>query len=144
MPTPLILDYSASATIYLPNAIARKLKEHEGKTYGKPWTYYVKYNELRYWDGEGVEQRIEGSLPDSDYKYPEAEEWDDEEPESDDEESSSDEESECEFCGEEDKDDHECIPERRERDNQSHPIESPWCALGRSLCEATTVEVPIT
>jgi hypothetical protein len=113
MPVTLMLAYTCHATIVVPVDLARKLRKNASKKCGEPWTYYVKYNQLRYWDGAGVEHRIEGSVPDSDYKRPDEEEWEGEEPSSDE---SEDCESDCEFCGEEDVDGHECIPERRERD----------------------------
>jgi hypothetical protein len=85
MPTPLVLDYSFSRIINVPNELAKKLKENENAHYGEPWSWYVKWATLYYCDGDKKEHEIEAQDGDADCKHDDGQNWDDPE-ESEDEE----------------------------------------------------------
>jgi hypothetical protein len=87
MPTTLVLYYTASVTVTVPNKIARKLKEQEGvqSCENAAWAFGNKWGNLYYQDEDGKEHEIEGNGGDCDYKRTEQGEWWDEE-ESEDEE----------------------------------------------------------
>ena len=87
MPTTLVLYYTASVTVTVPNKIARKLKEQEGvqNSEDATWAFGNKWGDLYYQDEDGEEHMIEGNGGDCDYKRTEQGEWWDEE-ESEDEE----------------------------------------------------------
>lgn len=106
MPTTLVLYYTASVTVTVPNKIARKLKEQEGvqSCENAAWAFGNKWGALYYQGEDGKEHKIEGDVADCDYKRTEQGEWWDEE-ESEDEEGDQCEEcytkaaTKCEMCG---------------------------------------------
>lgn len=91
MPTTLVLYYTASVTVTVPNKIARKLKEQEGvQSYeNAAWAFGNKWGDLYYQGEDGKEHKIEGNVEECDYKRTEKGEWWDEE-ESEDEEKEED------------------------------------------------------
>ena len=99
MPTTLVLYYTASVTVTVPNKIARKLKEQEGvqNSEDATWAFGNKWGDLYYQDEDGEEHMIEGNGGDCDYKRSEEGEWLDEEESGDEDE----EEDENKYtCGE--------------------------------------------
>ena len=111
MPTTLVLYYTASVTVTVPNKIARKLKEQEGvqSCENAAWAFGNKWGDLYYQGEDGKEHKIEGNVEECDYKRTEQGEWWDEEESEDEEkeEESEDEEKEedgdgfviCSKCG---------------------------------------------
>ena len=93
MPTTLVLYYTASVSVTVPNKIARKLKEQEGvqSFENAAWAFGNKWGDLYYQGEDGKEHKIEGNVEECDYKRTEKGEWLDEE-ESEDEEKEEDEE----------------------------------------------------
>ena len=91
MPTTLVLYYTASVTVTVPNKIARKLKEQEGvqSCENAAWAFGNKWGDLYYQGEDGKEHKIEGNVEECDYKRTEQGEWWDEE-ESEDEEKEED------------------------------------------------------
>jgi hypothetical protein len=75
MPTDLILQYSAYQIITLPNKIAEKLKENKDTEWGKPWSWYVRFTVLFYYDGNGVKHEVDSEDCDTDYKEAEDYTW---------------------------------------------------------------------
>jgi hypothetical protein len=106
MPTTLVLYYTASVTVTVPNKIARKLKEQEGvqSCENATWAFGNKWGDLYYQDEDGEEHMIEGNGGDCDYKRSEEGEWLDEE-------ESGDEEKEEESEDEEKEEDDDVIPQ---------------------------------
>jgi len=111
MPTTLVLYYTASVTVTVPNKIARKLKEQEGvqNSEDATWAFGNKWGDLYYQGEDGKEHKIEGNGGDCDYKRSEEGEWLDEEESGDEDE----EEDENKYtCGEK----CECTHCQRNRD----------------------------
>jgi len=96
MPTSLMLTYSATCEVVVPNEIAKKLQENENTEWGKPWSWYVKHATLYYCDEDGEGHRIEGDAFPVDYKHDGGQDWND--PDSSDDESDDESESEPEPC----------------------------------------------
>lgn len=77
MPTTLVLEYSCSRRINIPNELAEKLKENENAHWGEPWSWYVKWATLYYCDGDKKEHEINAEDGDVDYKRDDGQNWDD-------------------------------------------------------------------
>jgi hypothetical protein len=77
MPTPLVLEYSFSRIIDVPNELAKKLQENKDAEWGQPWSWYVKWATLYYCDGDKKEHEIEAYDGDADCKHDDGQNWED-------------------------------------------------------------------
>ena len=83
MPTKITLSYTATACIHIPNNIAKKLKgealdhyNHEDDTKAEPWSWFVKWDDLYYYDDDMKIQKIEcgdANIEIDEEKWPHAE-----------------------------------------------------------------------
>jgi len=78
MSSQLVLNYRVFRCILVPEELAKKLRENENTKYGLPYSWFVKWATLYYFDADGNEHEIEAEDDPLD-TYKEADEmnWDD-------------------------------------------------------------------
>lgn len=79
--TGLVLNYSISRLIRVPVELAKKLRENENTKYGLPYSWFVKWATLYYFDEDGNEHEIEAEDDNESCKRADDMNWDEEEEE---------------------------------------------------------------
>jgi hypothetical protein len=80
----LALNFSVCRTIIVPTELAKKLQENENTKYGLPYSWFVKWATLYYFDADGNEHEIEAEedSPDT-YKRADDMDWQDDDEQED-------------------------------------------------------------
>jgi hypothetical protein len=77
MTTSLVVYYAISRDIRVPKELAKKLRENENTEYGLPYSWFVKWATLYYFDADGNEHEIQAEDDNEGYKRADDMNWED-------------------------------------------------------------------